>query len=850
MASVRTLQGLGGRLVTERRGRTALTTAGITLGVALFTGALIMTMTSAQGMADFAAETNGQADVMAAAPGASLASIVSPTGGELRGGVVDELAALAGVDVAFGLLVAPSSFEGPLGATSLRVNRLTAAALVGTDLEEGRTIFPVELSAGRLPADAVDEIALPPRLADRLGARLDETITVSTSQGPRAVRVVGILADRGIGRLDRIGFTSLSAAQRMAGQPDVITQVALSLEDDIDVGQWIAEHEDLAPDGVVLSTPSNSLRALRAQIAALNGSLIGLGAGLLFTAGFLIYLTLAMSVVERTRLYGTMLALGATHRQVRKVVLAEALVIGAIGTSLGLALGLGVAAALRAGTGRLLSLFGDPGLVVSPWALAAGAAVGVGTTLVSALVPSRRAAATDPVAAIRTTAADEPLPSGTWLVAAGLLVAGFVTLTRPGVGPAAVGLVLVLVGAVRLVPFVIAPLAGRLGPLVALRSRGGGRLAIQHLVAERTRSAYTLALVMLVMTLAVAIMTIYLSFTSSLERQLSVQFGDALHVTAASTFEPSFVDALRDVPGVAAVTARSRATTSFTTEAGTEDIYMGTIDPATYFDVATFAFVDGTVDGVVEAFEQGDSVILPASTADRLGVGLGDGITLGTLEGPMVFTIAATAELSNVPALFVTSNEIGLRRFGAVGISDALVRVDPATSPTAVRNNIQAALDDRATFIVTTASELKADTRAQIAGGANSFLVLLFLAGIVGTFGLANTMAVSVTKRYREIGVLRAMGARRRQIRGMAIVEALTLVAVALVLAFPLGMLVSKPLLAVTLEQLGDISVGYSVPWAIFPILLVIAAGAAVIAAAWPARRASRLEIDAALRFE
>lgn len=851
MRPVRSLRGLGGRLVAERPGRTALTTAGITLGVALFTGCLITTMTSTNGLDDFAREVNGQADVVAAAPGGTLASIVRPQGGELDGSTVDALTALPGVEAAFGLFAMPTSFEGPDGATSQRVNRSAAASLVGADLDRARDIYPVELQAGRLPADGADEIALPSRVADQIGAQLGGTIAVSTGRGSLPIPVVGILAPRGIGRLDRIGFTSLATARRLADQPGAITQVALSLADGVDADAWVEEHQKVAPDGVVLSATAGSLGALRGQIAALNGSLMLLGAGLLFTAGFLIYLTLAMSVVERTRLYGTMQALGATRRQVRKVVLSEALVIGTIGTAIGLGLGLGVAVALQAATSRLMSLFGSPALVVSPWALLIGAVVGLGTTLTSAFVPARRAALTDPVAAIRTTATDDPLPSGTWVVAAVMFAVGVVALTRSGLPTIGAGMVLVLVGAVRLVPFVVRPLARFLGPVIARLSRGAGRVAIQHLVAERTRSAYTLALVMLVMAMAVSISAIYLSLTSSLERQLTAQFGDDLHLTAASTFGPGFLEALAAVPGVDRLTAGpGPATASFTTGSGTEDIYIGSIDPNTYFDVASFPFTDGTPDSVVAAFGRGNAVIVPTTAADRLDVGAGDLITLNTLVGPVPFEVAATVELSNIPALFVTSSDVARRLFGAKGIEDILVRIDPATTPAMVRDAIEATLGDQATFIVTTSSELKADTRAQIGGGVNSFLVLLFLAGIVGTFGLANTMAVSVTKRYREIGVLRAIGARRRHIRDMAIVEALTLVAIALVLALPLGMLLSKPLLDTTRTQLGDISVDYAIPWSIVPILAVLGAAVAVVAAVWPARRASHLDIDAALRFE
>lgn len=850
MRPVRSLLGLGRRLLTERPGRTALTVAGIVLGVALFTGCLIVTATARRGLDQFVAEVNGQADVIAAAPGSSLSSIVSPRGGELDDTIVEELASLPDVDSAVGVLAVPSAFDGPDGATEQRVNFRVAAALVGVDLETATSIYPISIAEGRLPADGADELVLPGKVADHLGADVGDVVTIPTSNGPIEVPVVAILEERGIGRLDRIGFTSLQTARRYANQPNEVTQVAIDLAAGVDPQEWIDTTGTLAPDSVVVSTSEASLGVYRDQIGALTGALSILGLGLLLTAGFLIYLTLSMSVVERTRLYGTMVALGATNRQVRRVVLSEALVIGAVGTTAGLALGVGVAEALRLATARLLQLFGAPALFIPWWALAVSALVGMATTLGSALVPARRAARTDPIAAIRATEADDPIRSRSWILAALMLTLGATAMSLTSIPVVALGMVLVGVGAVRLVPYAVRPLARRLGPMIARLSPGGGRIAVQHLVAERTRSAYTLALVMVVMAMAVSITAIFLSFNRSLESQLTAQFGDDLQITAASTLDPTFLDQLEQLEGVAGVTGLSNSAGSFTTDAGTEDVFIEAIDPDTYFDVASYPFTNGDATSVLEAWGRGPAVIVPTATADRIGAEVGDALTMQTLEGPIDFEVAATADLNNIPPGFVTSLPDAHRLFGAVGIEEVFVRVAPDHTPEDVRTAIESGFGDEATFIVTTASELKADTRAQIGAGINSFFVLLLLAGIVGTFGLANTMAVSVFKRYREIGVLRAIGARRRQIRAMAIIEALTLVTVALVLALPLGTLLSRPLLATTRAQLGDLTVHYETPWVIVPVLAAIGVAVAVLAAIWPAHRAAHLEIDSALRFE
>src|SRR5687768_14549945 len=129
--TVRSLGAIGRRLLTDRRARVALTTGGVVLGVALFTGCLLTTTTATEGFEDFARETAGEADVVATAPGGVVRTITSPRGGELDDDVVAQLGGLAGVARASGLLGVPTVFEGPGGRTEQRVNFPVAAALVG-----------------------------------------------------------------------------------------------------------------------------------------------------------------------------------------------------------------------------------------------------------------------------------------------------------------------------------------------------------------------------------------------------------------------------------------------------------------------------------------------------------------------------------------------------------------------------------------------------------------------------------------------------------------------------------------------------------------------------------------------
>ncbi len=844
---VHTLGGFGARLLTEHWVRTLLNGAGVVLGVALFTGALITTDSTSRGIDTFLADTSGDADVVASAPGGTISSLVRPRGGGLPAGALEAVAALPGVDAAEPAFAHPTVIEGPSGRTEQRINFSSAAALIGVD-PGAESSFPVEVSTGRLPTPGADEVALPARLMDDLGASVEGAVNIATPDGPYRMHVVGELERRGLGRLDLVGITSLETARRVANDPGGVSQIAIRLRPGVDTATWLADTAD-GIAGVSMVASEDALGPVRGQVQALTASLLVVGAGILFTAGFLIYLTLSLSVAERTRLYGTVHALGATPKQVRRVVVAEALVIGLLGSLVGSGLGIGIAVVLRWATSRLLAIVGGGALVIRPSTFVAGISVGVITTVASALGPARRAARIEAIDAIRTSV-DPPPTRSRWrgglvlaVIGGSLLAVGTSTVVL------GVGVILVLLGSIQLVPPLIGPLASVLGRGTARASRGVGRVAVEHLVAERTRSAYTLALVMLVMAMALASAAIYASFTSSIDRQLDAEYAGGLSLYAASTFPASMAAEVARQPGVAAVTGRGDGTSALL-GGPRRDVMITTLDPRTFFDVGGFRFREGGPAEVQAAFARGGSVVIPESTASSLGVGVGDEVVLETTRGPAPFRIAATVELSNIPATLLVSKSDGAALFSVVADNEIQIRLAPDADASVVGDTLERELANRGPFLVVTTDELKADTRAQIGAGINGFFVLILLAGVVGMFGLANTMVVSVTSRLREIGVLRAVGARRAQVRRMVMIEAVTLVLVAVVLAVPLGIALSRPLLAAVQATLVDTTVDYTFPLLVVPVLAVVGLAVAMLASLWPVRRASATDIDVALRYE
>lgn len=841
---------VGLRTLFEQRGRTVLTVAGVALGVGLFVGTLVTTATARNGLDDFLSEATGQADVVATPPGGALSSLVDPSVSALPDDALARIAALDGVRATIGVIGFPTSFEAPGGGrTEMSANGSAPAALVGVDLAAATDVYEVELREGRLPGPG--EVVLPGALAEDLGVAPGDALVVASPSGPRPLSVSGTLAEVGIGRLSTVGFTDLATAGGLAARTS-LSQVAVDLAPGVDRTAWLRDHETAAGSGIQLQSASVGLDFAEAQVTTVTIALTVLGVAVLVAGAFLIYLTLTASVAERARLVGILGAIGASRRQLSRGVLTEALAMGGVGVVVGVPLGVALAAGLSILSARLLAFFGSPSLTVPPWTLVAGALVGLATTVVAAVVPARRAAAVDPVVAMRDEAAAEPegaRPSVFPFV--GVVVGAVLLIVGSGPVVLSAAMVLLLVGALAVVSVALPYVARAVAPVFARLGSGIGELGVAHLSRERFRGASVLGLITVVAALTLAVAATFTSFARSLDRQASQQLGNDLTLTAASAFSPEFMAAVDGHPDVEKWTGIGEASASLVRSDGTEEaVALRGLVPEEYFGITSFAWRDGDVESARRALAGRDAVILPAGTADRLDVGVGDDVVLRTLGGLRPFVVAATAAVPSAqPTLYLSRDDLA-EHFGVAGIQEILVDVAPTADVEVVKATLTADLAPLGTFLVSTAGEIKQDIQSQLLSGIGGFFVLLLLAGTVGLFGIANTLVVALARRRREIGMLRAIGADARQIRRMAVLEGVVLVGVALVFAVPLGIVAAKPLLSSVNSGLGDLTVDFSFPWSVVPALLVVGLITAALAALGPARRAASIDVDAVLRFE
>lgn len=832
---MRSVAAVGVRSVAAGRARYALTGVAIVLGVAASFSVLVSAASVNRGFDRFAADFTGRADVIAGANGSGDAAL--PAEAVAAAAALDGVAEAVGV-VAFGTNVDVGE-EDP-----------EWMAAQGVDLDAARRIRDFPLAAGRFFADAAPEVVLPRSHADRLGVVVGEPLSVATPTGRHELTLVGLLDDDGAGRFQggRVAYVSLPVGRMLSGRGAGVDRIDIDLATGVAVDDWLDAHQEALGPAVVLADGESIGDGFRSFLNAIQTAFGATAALALLVGTFLIYLTFTVSVVEQRRLFGVLRAIGATPEQVRRVVLAQATALAVVSSAVGLVVGLGLAALLV----RVFATASDipvPPLTVPPAAVAAAVAVGVLTTLASAYVPARRAGRVSPIEAMRDLGDTTGERSRVWVAGAVLVGLGVAVALRESGGNIAIaGLGAVLLGAILLVPAVLGPLARVSGTVTAPLGRGVGAIAVMHLVKERSRSAYTLGLMMVVFASVLGIGAANVSMRSSLDDVVRRQFGADLTAWAPNVFDPVVDDQLRGVEGVEAVTPLRWGELRHRDRAGDERGFpLLLVDPATYFDVQGIAWVEGDDTRGRAALARGGAIVVPTLLADQLGVGVGGAVEVRTAEGWRPFVVAGTyASMGVGIPVYASAVDGALLGSGrANGYAMALGEgIDPEQAAARVRHAIGPATG----AVVDTFAEVKAESEAILAGYFNIGYGILVLVAGVGVLGLANTLAVSVIQRRREIGILRALGTSRAQVRGLVSVESATLVLVAFVLSLPLGLVVSRLLIRMFADGFG-FTLDEVVPVGMVPIVLLVAGVLAVVAAVLPARRAARLEVTESLVF-
>ncbi len=821
------------------RGRFLLTGTAITLSVAFLVATLVLTESMRGRAADDIAEALAGTD--AVVQGVVLGE--SDGGpGELGGSVRRSLAAditerVAAVD---GVASAAPQW---VGFAKLVVDGSSVGT--GTAIDVGRNwiadpeLNPFRLSSGR-PPTAAGEIVIDRAVAEDAGIDLGETVQVLTATGIHDATVAGIatFAAADAAPLQR---TVLIPEVAVAGWLDAAapTEVLVRFADGTDAAEVLRRLAALSDSEVTSGADhiTSMQDAATSPLQFLTVLLLAFALIAVLIGVTIIFNTFALTVARRRRESGLLRAIGAERRQVLGGVVIEALVIGVVATALGLLCGVAGVGALR----WLVSLTGVTLItgttVVSATSLTVAAGVGVGTTLLSAWIPARRAAATPPIEALRESAAEQRAVSRA-RTAAGLALAalavfgGAVAVWRSST--AWLILVTALVPALVMCGPVIVTSAARWGTPVARRFAGvHGSIAAGNLAASPRRASSTALALML----GTAMVTLFAIVASSLTGAVGADVRDGLQadfvITSATadfaTIDPTLADRLDSLPAVGSVGALAIAEGI---EAGAP-VAIGGIDPSATPDLFDLGVIAGDLDDLSTG-----GIAVVGSDASRLGELVEIEFERSTIEVPIVAVLERSTGGFDAPAYFVDRRTLDA---AVDGLLDAMVFVNIRGSVTgAAEEAVRAQVRATPGSFLATSAEHVANSGGEVDAFRNFIDGMLYLACFIALLGVANTTALAITERAGEIGLLRAVGATRRELRRIVRLEAALLSFVAALVGITVAVGVGWALI----EVIGGTDLpSVVVPWVSLAATLVVAVAAGVIAAAWPAQRASRMPV-------
>ncbi|MGW4032376.1 ABC transporter permease [Streptomyces sp. NPDC004838] len=830
------------------------TLTAVLLGVSFLAGTLIMGDTLRGSFDTLFADANGGTDAVVRG-----SHVVSVSGVSTRNPVPTGL--VSRIEKTPGVAAAAPSVQGAgqlIGANGEPIGGQGPPTLAGNWIGDPE-LNPYELAEGRAPARS-GEVVVNRAAAETGGLKIGDR-TVLRTPDPVRVTVVGLATFGGQDGMSQSTFTGMTLAdaeKHLTAERGEATSIQVRAGPGVSQDELVDALTPVLPDGVEAITGQAAAEENRDAVSGrfldLFTTLLLVFSGIvLLVATFSIHNTFAIVIAQRTRENALLRALGATRRQVVGSTLAEAAVIAVVASAAGLIGGAGIALGLQALFPVIGFPFPDGGLVVSAPSLLLPLAVGVIVCLGSALLPAVRAGRTAPLAALRETTVGQSAASrkrtftGGALALAGLGTILIGILATPSIALAATGSVLVLAAFVVLGP-AAASYAVRVlgGPLDRLRGVSGS-LAKRNALRSPKRTAATAGALMI----GVAVVSLFTVFGASLkatmDQTVSRSFAGDVAVSAPSFGAGGSGLSPRLAPAIA---AQPEIATAVGLGAGVAEIdgagrELTVTDPVALGRAFDLGAVRGSLDGL-----GADGIAVTESEAAAHGWRPGSTVRLTFADGAeRPFTVRAVYERSDLAGGYVITREAWAPHRGQD--SDTLIAV-------AFRDGVSTA--DGTAAVEKTARKYgdpEVQTREEYArstaGGIDMMLTLVYallaLAVLIALLGIANTLTLAVHERTRELGLLRAVGQTRRQLRAMVRYESVLVAAFGTVGGVSLGWLLGWVLVKAS-EDVGDTAFVFAVPPVQLLVVALVGLTAGAIAGRGPARRAARLDVLRAIAAE
>ncbi len=832
--------------------RTMLTMTGIVLGVAVFVG---MHTANRSVLAAF----NRTVDRIA---GATQLQITAGDG--FPEDVLERVQSVPGVRVAVPVIEAVMStrFKGQGDILVLGVDMTGDRSLRDYDLESGdEAVVDDPLVFLAQP----DSLIVTNTFAERNHLETGSRVPMDTMAGPKQFVVRGIMKSTGMASAfgGNLAIMDVYAAQAVFGRGRTIDRIDIGVEEGQDVNAVrdrirsalgsTYEVEPPAARGTQFEAMSRSY-ALSANLTSLFALFIGL---------FIIFNTFSIAVTQRRTEIGILRALGALQGQIRTLFLWESVVIGLAGSAIGIVAGIFLARGMAAQVSGLMTEVYGVGeraaeVTPEPKLLALSLLIGVATSVIAAIVPSRSAARIDPVRALQKgryqmmSAGENRMRR---LLAIGSALIAVATLS---IGGSRVylyaGYLFAILAGLLFTPTFTAILSRALRPLLRWLSPVEGALAADSLIQAPRRTSGAVAALMLSLALVIGLGGLAKASYSSILGWTRSTLNPDLFVTPNESltkrmfrFPWGMGDALREVPGIEEVqpVRNGRVTVNG------KPVLLVAVDVRRVQSRVHMKTIAGNREDIIERASAGVALSVSDNFAELNGLKLGDTIEIPSPSGPVRLPIAGIVEdFSDQQGAIFIDWKVYKRYWKEDGVNIFRVYLRPGESQTAVKQRILDRFSNLRRVFVMTNSDVKGFIVHVTDQWFGMTYIQIAVAVLVAILGIINTLTVSITDRRRELGVLQAVGAVRSQVRRTVWLEALAIGVIGVLLGLGFGAVQLYYSIHATARDFAGMRLGYEYPYAIAAALFPAILGAAFLSALGPGEQAVRGSLVESLEYE
>jgi putative ABC transport system permease protein len=848
--------GLSLRNLRARVQRTLLTVVGIVLGVGIVFGVLTLSNTMSGTFKELFTRAYGSADLTVTAAGGS---------GGFDQKVADKVRGYAGVGSA-----APSyALSSSLILDRVQKNGLPevrSMRLSGVEPESAELATGFELTDGHFPRSR-KELTLDGGSAKSAGLRIGDRVTVGTPEGPKELKLVGLLRIPGgsFGGL-AFGMAPLPFAQKAFDKRGQISGIAVEAAEGVSVSDLKVRLNRKLGEGLQAERSETRTQEISGQLQGFKIALLFFAGTSLFVGAFLVFNALSMTILERTRELGMLRALGSTRAMIARSVIVEAMLLGVLGSLLGVLFGYGMARGLVYLFGKAF-LFEITSLILSPFALVSAIVVGITVTVVAALYPAMKAGRVSPVEAMRARSAvatgETTKSRGVSRLAPvlGLALAGagvpWIYYLAKNLSASLGGLIYAsgitaiiasFLGISLVIPVLVRPLAALFSPVLRLLFGVEGTMAAANATRNSGRTALTASALMVGISLVVAFSALGGSLLGSIRDYLEGSLGSDYVVqptqqNSDAGFSAKLPEKIGRVQGVEKTTS---IVSSFRQDGKKIDSIFG-VDQ-NYPEIFRVDYAAGGPEAF-SGLKDGGALVGRQLAKDRK-LGVGSRIEIPGPEGRKKYRVEGILKNDIVGGGMgiYLSKEILASDFHENESEFLAIKARPGSDRKALSRRIEDVLEDYPQFTLFSNAEWKAQIESDFNRQYVFFYAIMGVSVAVSAFGVVNTLSMSVFERTREIGILRAVGTTRLQIGRLIINEGIVISLIGCLVGVVLGSLLGY--LFVQGSGAGGFEVDFYYPK--LPALAALLSGLfiGIFAGLLPARSAARKDIVEAVHYE